>query len=139
MAKSASQENSKIKSFCKKLFPAIKESENFLQYIFRQLFIPDSKGKPSITVTILFFVMLMVGVVAYTETQNAQVMITQQTEDKVLITKPLGYTDNFYYLVILLSGTITAFYRSRQNKVGSEEPGETKPGLLDKIIDAIKK
>ena len=130
------KEVGRFKRFIRFLFPKKTEHENILQYLIRQLFIPDASGKPSITVTILFYVMLVVGIVTFVETKNAQV-ITKQTQDNITISQPTGYSENFLYLIIGLSVVITSFYRGRQNKVGSSEEGEKTLGLIDAAKEYI--
>ena len=46
-------------------FPKKDKDENFFQYLARQTLLSDSSGKPSWTLTILAFVMSLVGVVTY--------------------------------------------------------------------------
>ena len=119
------------------LFPVKNEKENIIQYIFRQFYICDSSGQPSLTVSVLFYVMILVAIITFVEVQNAKVWITQTLDDKTVLSKPLGFSDHFLYLAVILSGVVTTYYRSRQNKIGSLEAGE-RSGLISVVIEKIK-
>ena len=66
------------------LFIRKSNTENFLQYIIRNCLVADSSGKPSWTLTILLFVMMICGAVVWTEIKIAKSYITTTT--KFLIT-----------------------------------------------------
>jgi len=121
------------------ILPIKNAKENLLQYIMRQFLIPDSSGNPSITSTILFFTMALIAAITLTEIKNSQVWISTVMDKTTTISKPLGFSDHFLYLIILLSGTITAYYRSRQNKLNSNEAGEKSSNLISAIIAQVKK
>lgn len=118
-----------FKRFVKFLLPPKKSTENILQYIFRQFLLTDSTGHPSITVSILLFVMILVAWVTYTEVEMAKTIVNQT---------PVGFSENFMYLIISLSVVITGFYRARQNKHGSSEEGEARPGFVENVIEIVK-
>ena len=120
------------------LFPKKSVKENILQYIVRQFLMPDSSGRPSLTVTILVFVMAIVAVVCFVEIQLAQTIVTKVSKLGEKTTAPLGFSDNFLYLVIGLSIVITGWYRSRQNKINSNEPGETPAGVLGAVKQYVQ-
>lgn len=110
------------------LFPKKNDKENIFQYLLRQLYVSDSAGRPSLTVTILMFVMSIVGVVTFVEIKNAITMVKYfDGAGKIIKIAPHGFSDLFMYLVIGLSIVITGWYRQRQNKVFSNEPGEVLP------------
>lgn len=122
-------------------FPRKGANENVVQYILRQFYLTDSKGTPSLTVTILFFVMVLVVIVTFVECQVALSWVYVYSAG-VLIGKHLaGFSVTFLSLIISLSVVITTFYRQRQNKVGSDEKGEVlSKGMVDQTksyIDSV--
>ena len=128
----------KFMKFLKNMFPKKTVYENIFQYIIRQFLMPDSSGRPSLTVTILVFVMAIVAVVCFVEIQLAQTIVTKVSKLGEKTTAPLGFSDNFLYLVIGLSIVITGWYRSRQNKINSNEPGKTPAGVLGAVKQYIQ-
>lgn len=124
-----------------KFFPKKGVNENVIQYIIRQFYLTDSKGVPSLTVSILFFVMILVAVVAFVECQIALSWVYVYSAG-VLVGKHLaGFSITFLSLVISLAVVITTYYRQRQNKVGSDEQGEVlSKGMEDQAksyIDSV--
>lgn len=116
-------------------FPKKGVNENVIQYIIRQFYLTDSKGVPSLTVSILFFVMAIVAIVTFVECQIALSCVYVYSAG-VLVGKHLaGFSITFLSLIISLSVVITTFYRQRQNKVGSDEKGEV---LSKKMVDQAK-
>jgi len=122
------EKKGKFKRFIRFMFPPKLQRENILQYILRQFFVPDSSGRPSITVSILFFVMAIVAAVTAVEIENAKVLVKEI---------PHGFSSDFMYLVIGLSIVITGWYRQRQNKINGDEPGERSTGLIGTVKNYI--
>ena len=113
------------------LIPSKSKSENAIQYLLRQLYLSDSRGLPSITVTILFFVMGIVAAVTGLEIEMAKRMVETTVTMGTTITKtikPLGFSDNYLYLVIGLSIVITSWYRIRQKNSGESQCNS--PGIV---------
>lgn len=113
-------------------FPKKNPNENIFQYILRQFWLCDSRGNPSITVTILVYVMALVGAVSYVACKNAmQVITVYDAAGKIVKTIPQGFNDTFLVLVMGLTIVITGWYRQRQNKSGIESPTiPTGPGAI---------
>jgi len=121
------------------LFPRKSENENVIQYILRQFYLSDSKGTPSLTVTILGFVMLIVGVVTIIEAKMALMPIqVLDATGKIVKTMPNGFSVSFLSLVISLSVVITAFYRQRQRGIQETPDQVLDSGLVNKAKDYIK-
>jgi len=100
-------------------FPKKNPNENIFQYVLRQLWLCDSRGNPSITVTILVYVMALVGAVSYVACYNAMQLVTfYDAAGKVIKTAPQGFADTFLVLVMGMTIVITGWYRQRQNKGG---------------------
>lgn len=126
-----------IKKFIHFILPKKTEQENIIQYFLRQLLVSDSYGNPSITTTILYFVMIIIGVVVWAEVKNSFQVVEVLDKEKGILTKGVkGFSSEFLYLVMSIAVVITYFYRSRQDKFGSEEPGEVIPG--SGIVEGIK-
>jgi hypothetical protein len=105
-----------LKSFFGFLLPPKTPQENILQYILRQFLISDSSGNPSITVTILIYVMVLIGVVAGVEVRNAMTMVNfYDMAGHIARTAPNGFSQPFLYLIISLSIVITSWYRIKQH------------------------
>lgn len=117
-----------LKRMVKFLFPKKNEDENIFQYIVRQFYFTDSRGYPSLTVTILFFVMGIVLAVTIIECKLA--LLTQK-----------GFSVSFLSLVISLAVVITTFYRQRQKGI-KETPDQElivdSSGTIDKIKGYIE-
>jgi hypothetical protein len=129
--------------------------ENIFQYVLRQLVLSDSTGNPSWTVTILAFVMALVGVIALYEIKIAlSEVLTYHPQTGMIIGKRLqGFSSEFIYLLIVLSAVITTFFNSREkrrfgpngkcttNGTPPGTPQESAPegSLLDKAMDTIKR
>jgi hypothetical protein len=120
---------SKFKRFMRYCFPPKNTQENIFQYILRQFYLTDSKGNPSLTSTLVAYVMILVGIVSLVEIKNAQL------HDKVN-----GFSDMFMYLIIILSALLTREYRNRQKTITetSDQVTEQVPGFIEKIVDIIK-
>ena len=120
---------SKFKRFMRYCFPPKNLQENIFQYILRQFYLTDSKGNPSLTSTLVAYVMILVGIVSLVEIKNAQL------HDKVN-----GFSDMFMYLIIILSALLTREYRNRQKTITetSDQVTEQVPGFIEKIVDIIK-
>ena len=132
-------EMSLVKKFFGFIFPKKSPYENILQYIIRQLYIPDSNGKPSLTVTILIYTMILILLVTYVEIKNALVITIIKDNTGNIIQQPTGFSALYLTLIISLSVIITTFYRQRQNKFGSSEEGEKlDTTLIQQIIDIAK-
>ncbi len=120
-------------------FPPKAPTENLIQYLFRQLYFPDSRGRPSITVTILIYVLALVGCVAFVECHNAMIIaitkITDAAGKTTITTAPYGFSVTFLTMVIGLTALITGWYRQRQSKAG--EPGEN-GDINDFIFSKVK-
>ncbi len=130
----------KIIKILRWLFPPKNKNENVFQYIIRQFWLCDSRGNPSITVTILVYVLVLVGSVAWIESMNAIKMktteIVKASGEIIKTAMPTGFSDTFLVLVIGLTVVITAWYRQRQKISGVEKQsgcGEVEEGLLDKV------
>ena len=95
----------------------------------------DSYGKPSLTVTILIYTMILFGVVVGVASTNALVIKTFTSADKIVSAEPTGFSDTFLVMMMGLTVILTGFYRQRQNKKGSDEPEERNGGG---IVDTIK-
>jgi len=126
--KKSKKKESNFMKVIKFLFPKKSKYENIFQYIIRQFYIPDSRGYPSLTVTILVFVMILTAIVAHTEIVNAQ-FITMIKGVKA----PVGFSDTFIYWMIGLSVVITGWYRQRQNKAN----GNGEDGILEQVKNYI--
>lgn len=121
-----------------KLFPRKKANENVVQYIIRQFYVPDSKGTPSLTVTILFFVMVLVSIVTFVECQIALSWVYSYAAG-VLVNKQLtGFSVSFLSLIISLSVVITAFYRQRQRGIPEVPDQVLDVGIVGKAKTLIK-
>jgi len=121
------------------IFPRKGKNENVIQYILRQFYISDSRGNPSLTVTILVFVMAIVAAVTFVECRMALMMTyVYDAAGRVIGSHPTGFSITFLSLVISMSAILTYFYRQRQNKVGSDESGEVyHKGTVDQIKNYI--
>jgi len=122
-------------------FPRKGTNENVVQYILRQFYLTDSKGTPSLTITILFFVMVLVAIVTFVECQVALSWVYVYSAGALIGKHLAGFSVTFLSLIISLSVVITTFYRQRQNKVGSDEKGEVlSKGMVDQAksyIDSV--
>jgi hypothetical protein len=103
----------------------------------RQLYVADSNGKPSITVTILFYVMTLLAVVTYIESINALKTIEVTTGETVTVA-PKGFSDAFMMMIIGLSIVVTTYYRQRQNKSGADAPAAEDASTGNGVIDVAK-
>jgi hypothetical protein len=119
------------------LFPPKKPTENIFQYIVRQCFLCDSTGRPSITVTILIYTMLLFGAVVGVACTNALVMKTITDAAKIVSVEPTGFSDTFLVMMMGLTVILTGVYRQRQKKTGADEPGEKEGGITSTIKQFI--
>ena len=118
----------KIKDTLGKIFPPKKMTENFVQYIIRQTYLSDTSGRPSLTVTILLFVMGIVAYAAGTEFALALSKVTTIKPDGTTITAMKGFSSEFMYLLIALSVVITKYFNDRSARYmhnGVEVPANT--------------
>ena len=106
------------------LFPHKNPLESVFQYIIRMFYLSDASGRPSLTSTVLFYVMILVGIVTFIECSIALTPTFIYANGMLVKAYLTGFSVSFLSLIISLSVVITAFYRQRQNKIGSEEPGE---------------
>lgn len=132
------EKKSRFIKVVKFLFPPKNEKENIFQYIIRQFYLCDTSGRPSLTVTILVYVMALVGIVTGVILNNSMFVTQMIAADGAVSINLFGIPDAFIYFVIGLSVVITGWYRQKQNKVGSDEPGEVIPsGIINTIKEFI--
>jgi hypothetical protein len=114
------------------LFNKKSEKENILQWFVRQFFAVDSSGKPSVTITILFFVMTLIAIVTAIELKVAFSTIVTINSDGGREIQLKGISDNFYYLLGGLSMVVTYFFNDREKRVhGAAKSEETPTNLLE--------
>lgn len=111
-------------------FPKKDRDENVCQYLARQVLLSDSSGKPSWTLTILAFVMGLVGIVTYFACKVAiSKAITFDPATGAKVSESCkGFQPEFMYLIIGLSVVITFFFQQRaisKSKDKSVEPDNT--------------
>lgn len=135
-----------FKNFLRHAFPDKKLSENFAQYLFRQMYVPDSNGRPSITTSILMFVMILIGVVAATEITVALSRVTVTAPDGTVTTSLKGVGAEFMYLLIALSVVVTKFNNDRATRIakeGVDQRGDAgtagAEGIIDKAVEMVSK
>ena len=106
-------------------------------YAIRQLMMPDSSGNPSLTVTILFFVMGIVGVVTYVETKIALTYKMISTGDGSTSMALHGYSELFYWLLISLAGVVITYFNSREKRRKAAE-GEQEDSMMTNLMNKVK-
>jgi preprotein translocase subunit YajC len=119
--------------------------ENIFQYIMRYFLLTDSKGNPSWTITILAYVLTLVGFVCYKEFQLAGMYNLTFQDGKLLTQTVIGFSSQFYYLIILLAGLIVFFFKSRgdnNRKKSEKENNEVQKtddsSLLSGVVEQVK-
>ena len=117
------------------LFPKKDKDENIFQYIARQALLSDSSGKPSWTLTILAFVMGLVGIVTYFACRVAisTVVIFDPATGAKVSEGCKGFQPEFMYLIIGLSVVITFFFQQRTvtKTKGKEESSSLDGAQMD--------
>lgn len=116
------------------IFSPRRPGENILQWAIRQLYLVDSSGNPSITVTILFYVMGIVGVVIGVSIDVALSDVTIMDGEKV-ITQKRGFSPEIIYLVAGLSVIINMFFKAREGLRKGQEGDDT---FLDTVAEKAK-
>lgn len=141
----------RIKGLFEKLFPRKTASENFIQYIVRQFYVADSNGKPSITTTILMFVMTLVAVIAGVEMTVALSHVKVTAANGTVTESLRGISSEFMYLLIALSVVITKFNNDRAARqgqgaqsgqtqsAGADQPTTTAESIIDKAVGVVTK
>ena len=125
------------------LFPTKAAKENILQYLFRQVLLPDADGNPSVTTTILFAVMTLIGTIAVVE-----VKVALSTEfvyaNGELVSKALkGFSGNFLLMAISLAGVVTYYFQKREQRRKEGDPNHPEipdirlPGVLENVKERI--
>lgn len=117
----------KTVEFIHHFFPEKKVTENFIQYMLRQIYFSDTSGRPSVTVTILLFVMFIVGIVAGIESTVALSQVKTVKPDGTTITMLKGFGSEFMYLMIALSVVITKYFNDRSERHMHYSPKDGAP------------
>ena len=118
--------------------------ENIFQYLFRYFLLTDSKGNPSWTITILAYVMILVGFVCYKEFQIAGMYNLNFQDGKLIQQTIIGFSNQFYYLIILLAGLIVFFFKQRgdnnRKKIDKESESEksNESSLVSEVVDQVQ-
>lgn len=119
------------------LFIRKADTENVWQYILRNLEVADSNGKPSWTLTILLFVMVICGAVVFFEIKIAQSDVTIKAPDGTITTQLRGFSDTFIWFISLLAGVITYFFQAREKRLNGNGNGGIISQTLGKVRDKI--
>ncbi len=101
----------------KVLFNKRQPQESIFNFLIRQFYFSDSNGKPSMHITILVFIMSMIGYMVIIESRVAlSQVITQDPETKKILIGMKGFSSEFIYLMITLATIVTAFFSSRSKR-----------------------
>jgi hypothetical protein len=97
-------------------------SESIFQFILRQFLIPDSAGKPSITMTISAIAMgLMVYVVdTACKIASTPIKIYDPATGNLIKESLQGFSAEFFYLMITIFTAISVLYKIRQQNKTNE-------------------
>jgi uncharacterized membrane protein len=97
-------------------------SESIFQFILRQFLIPDSEGKPSITMTISAIAMGLMVYIVHTASKIAltTIKIYDPTTGHLIKESLQGFSAEFYYLAIVIFGAVSYLYKVRQQNKSNE-------------------
>lgn len=119
--------------------------ESIIQYAIRQFLIPDSDGKPSITITIAS---IIAAACIYIVTIASHIALTpirkyDPTTGKLIYEGLTGFTPEFYVFAISLFGAVMFLYKKRQenkNDALKEEANEIDiNSIVAKVMELINK
>lgn len=104
--------------------------ENILGYLFRQLLLVDSTGKPSVTNTMTWLSIVMTYYWFKWETKIALSDVVTKT-DTTTVTAMKGYSEYFYVILSLIISAVLAMYykRAKRNAAANGQPEE--PGIIE--------
>jgi hypothetical protein len=120
-------------------------AESIFQYTIRQFLIPDSDGKPSITITIAS---IIAAACIYIVTIASHIALTpirkyDPTTGKLIYEGLTGFTPEFYIFAMTLFGAVMYLYKKRQQNKAEEAKDDTSDvdinSLAAKVMELINK
>lgn len=125
----------KIKEITKSIFQFIfvkpNEKESIIQWLLRNILIPDSSGTPSWTYTLSFWIMIIMSVVTTIEVKVATslIKVMDPNTGKIISEQMKGFDQGFFICVVTLLGAIVFFikFKTAGKAILTEDPIITPP------------
>lgn len=120
---------SKVKKVLKKIWDFLisqpNPKESVVQWAIRQFILSDSKGNPSWTVTLAVVVMVFTGMSIVTElaVATSTLKVYDPATGNLVSESMRGFTDSFWYMIIVLSSAVTYLFQKRSSKQSPDDGG----------------